>query len=79
MDRENFLAEEESQTRRPYHQGTHRASKLVIGSADPVVKWGRPQPSAEVTEQEQMDFPGSSGRDVREVVVCNAGDLACRG
>jgi hypothetical protein len=26
-----------------------------------------------------MDFPGSSGRDVREVVVGNAGDLACRG
>jgi hypothetical protein len=26
VDRENFLTEEESQTRRPYHQGTHRAS-----------------------------------------------------
>jgi len=40
---------------------------------------GKAAAICEVTEQEQMDFPGSSGRDVREVVVGNAGDLACRG
>ena len=35
--------------------------------------WSQPK------EKKQMSFPGSSGRDVREVLLGNAGELACRG
>jgi len=49
----------ESQTHRPYYPGTHTEPRhLQIGSADPVVRWGRPQSSVRLTEKHRWTLRG---------------------
>ncbi len=74
MDRENSLREDCKPAGRTTREPIEPRD-LLIESADPVVKWGRPVPSVEITEQKQMDSPGSSGWHVREAASGNAGDL----
>ena len=79
MDRENFPKGEDRKLAGRTTREPIEPRDLLIESADPVVKWGRPVPSVEITEQKQMDSPGSSGRHAGEAAPGNAGDLVRRG